>query len=202
MHSYPTSGFACGAVDASQRLGGALLSLRGTRPVSRASIKAPWVRVPMVAPSMGAVGSIEVREMFEAGKVGALKARSSAFGMRRRGVHGPLRASHRFDCTNALLKLSPMEPIDGRHQSRRGVPRTRCWCTVRVQAVLATLPCCAERRSSSRGSAGVFGSRVLGGQLLRATRSPRECLARSVPSPSSGSTDTPGPLVFSLVPRC
>ena len=86
---------------------------------------------------------------------------------------------------------------------RRSRPPQRSGCPGRAQGVVATLPCSAECRSPSRASAGVFQSRVLRGRVLSArataSRSARECRARSVPF---GKYCRSSPFVFSLEPRC
>ena len=90
-----------------------------------------------------------------------------------------------------------------RRRRRRGDLPHRQGLSRRVQGVVATLSCWAERRCSSRASAGVFQWRVFRGRLLSAaataSRSLRECRERSVPL---GKYWRSRPLVFSLVPRC
>ena len=86
-------------------------------------------------------------------------------------------------------------------RARKGLADSRF--IAQVQGVVATLPCLRECRCSSRVSAGVFQPRVLRGRLFSAaataSRSPLECLLRSVPL---GKYCRSRPLVFSLVPRC
>ena len=85
----------------------------------------------------------------------------------------------------ALSYASPTDPMLWAMPALRHLRPNAAWCTGRAQPVVATRPCHAECRSSSSASAGVFQTSVLRGLVLSArataSRSARECRARSVP---------------------
>jgi len=90
-----------------------------------------------------------------------------------------------------------------RRPDRRVVHHSDRGAALRFKGSSQRCPCQAERRSSSRASAGVLQLRVLRGLVLSAcataSRSPREWRERSVPF---GKYWRRSPLVFSFVPRC